>query len=115
MEITITHAELAAWQRRATNLLARLLTTFPALPVITWTVGHAGSTLAGRCDAAAPDTRRAHFAAWCAALGAIPCPDHTSGGVTYLRAVIGDLDGVHVHLMADIFVSHVEEANHGTR
>ena len=117
MANTITHSEQAAWQRRATQLLGRLLTTFPNLPVIAWTVGPASSTLVGRC--ALPDdpgSRRTAFATWCAVLGAKPSPDHTSGGVTHLRA-FGDVDGVHVTLAAEIFDADVdvEEVHHGAR
>jgi hypothetical protein len=116
MAITITHAEQAARQRRAANLLGRLLTTFPNLPVIAWTVGPAGSALVGRClgpgDSA---TYRIDFATWCAVLGAQPRPDHTIGGVTRLQAFIDDLDGVHIHMVADIFDGDAMEASHGTR
>jgi len=115
--ITITHSEQAAWQRRASQLLGRLLTTFPTLPVIAWTVGPAGSTLVGRC--AYPDdpaARRTAFATWCAVLGARPRPDHISGGVTHLRALT-NVDGVRVTLVAEIFDADIEaeEVRHGAR
>jgi hypothetical protein len=54
MPIMITHAERAAWQRRATNLLARL--SVPSLPVISWTIGQTGPTLIGRCPVDDPAT-----------------------------------------------------------
>jgi hypothetical protein len=114
--ITITHSEQAAWQRRATQLLGRLLTTFPTLPVIAWTVGPAGATLVGRCAYPNdPAARRTAFAT-CAVLGARPRPDHTSGDVTHLHA-FGEIDGVRITLMAEIFNAHIdgEEVCHGAR
>lgn len=115
MAIVITHAERAAWQRRATNLLARLLTTFPSLPVISWTVGQTGPTLIGRCPVDDPATARTDFATWCAVLGAHPHPDHVNGGITHLRAITNDLDGVRIHLIADISEPDPQEAGHGAR
>jgi hypothetical protein len=117
MAITITHTEQAAWQRRASQLLGRLLTTFPNLPVIAWTVGPAGSTLVGRCaDPNDPSASRTAFATWCAVLGATPRPDHISGGVTHLRAFT-NVDGVRVTLVAEIFDADtvLEGAHHGAR
>ena len=117
MTITITHAEQAAWQRRATNLLGRLLTTFPNLPIIAWTVGPEGSTLVGRCaDPGDPAASRTAFGTWSVVLGATPRPDHTSGGVTHLRAFT-NVDGVRVTLVAEIFDTdtEVEEVRHGAR
>ncbi len=74
------------------------------------------SALVGRCDSLGdPATCRTGFATWCAVLGARPRPDHMSGGVTRLQAFIDDLDGVHVHLVADIFAADTTEANYDTR
>ena len=75
--------ERAWWQRRAAAELAAILDAHPGLPLIAWTVGPAGGSLAGR--AGGP---RAAFAVWQQALGLddvleVPAGD---GSAIWLRA-----------------------------
>ena len=61
----IGQAERAAWQRRAAAELAAILDAHDDLPLITWTVGPAGSVLAGRISGLSPAAQaREVFAAW---------------------------------------------------
>lgn len=67
----ITQAERAGWQRRAAARLAAILDEHRGLPLITWMVVPAGSTLVGRLDSVGPASQvRAAFDGWCRALGA---------------------------------------------
>ena len=60
----ITPADRERWQRDAVRELAAILGAHPGLPPITWAVGPAGGSLAGRADGS-----RAAFTAWQQALG----------------------------------------------
>ena len=61
----IGQAERAAWQRRAAAELAAILDAHDDLPLITWTVGPAGSVLVGRVSGLGPAARvREVFTAW---------------------------------------------------
>jgi hypothetical protein len=99
----ITHGERAAWQRRAGNELAAILSTHRDLPIIAWTVGSAGAELVGQVNGLAPAAEvRAAFEAWRAAL---MLPERTEvasrSGSVYLRAV-ADRNRVHVGLTATV-------------
>jgi hypothetical protein len=101
----ITDRERLAWQRRAVRVLSALLGRAQdnRLPVVGWSVAHAGAALVARCFAHDPAQRRADFNAWCSVLGAIPWPERTSGSTTHLHAVARDYDGlVDVAVMADL-------------
>jgi hypothetical protein len=66
----ISHSDRSRWQRRAAGELVRVLEVHPDLPVITWTVGPAGSVLVGRINALAPAAEvRSNFQSWRQALG----------------------------------------------
>jgi hypothetical protein len=67
---SITDSDRSGWQRRAAGELVRVLAAHPDLPVITWTVGPAGSVLVGQINALAPTAHvRSHFQTWLQALG----------------------------------------------
>lgn len=85
-EFDITHAERAAWQRRAAAELVRILDTRRDLPLITWTVGKAGSVLVGQADTLAGLRARATFDAWRIALALNDHHEHQTDAVTYLSA-----------------------------
>ena len=85
----ITQEEQASWQRRAAAELVVILEAHRDLPVIAWTVGPAGSTLAGRVDALeSKEQVRAVFHCWRSALA---LAEHSEtmvwSGTCYLRAV----------------------------
>ena len=97
-------AERAAWQRRAAAELATILEAHDGLPLITWTVGPAGSVLVGRISGLAPATRvREVFTAWRKelALGE-EREDQMSGGTAWLHAA-GRRHDVTVRLAATVF------------
>ena len=84
----IGQAERAAWQRRAAAELAAILDAHDDLPLITWTVGPAGSVLVGRVSGLFPAARaREVFTAWQKrlVLGRAR-EDQMSGGTTALHA-----------------------------
>jgi hypothetical protein len=81
----ITQADRGRWQREAVRELASILDAHPGLPLISWAVGPAGSSLAGRVPGAGA---RAAFTAWQQALGLddvleVPIGD---GSAVWLRA-----------------------------
>jgi hypothetical protein len=85
----ITQGEQSGWQRRAAAELAVILDAHRDLPVIAWTVGPAGSTLAGRVDALDSEEQvRAVFHCWRSAL---VMAEHSEtvvwSGTCYLRAM----------------------------
>lgn len=84
----IGQAERAAWQRRAATELAVLLDAHDDLPLITWTVGPAGSVLVGRVSGLFPAAQaREVFAAWKKGLELGNArEDQMSGGTTVLHA-----------------------------
>ncbi len=96
-----THAERASWQRRAAAELVEILDTHRDLPLITWTVGAAGSVLVGRADSLSDSRARAGFDAWRHALALTECHEHTSDAVTYLSAK-DHRDRARVVLLADL-------------
>ncbi len=85
----ITRADRERWQREAVRELAAILDAHPGLPLITWAVGPAGGSLAGRVTGPVPGVGvRAVFTAWQQALGLddvveIPAGD---GSAVWLRA-----------------------------
>jgi len=82
----ITQGERAWWQRRAAAELAAILDACPDLPCISWTVGPAGSVLAGQVSGLAPSARvREVFGAWRSAL-AEPGEHQMSAGAVWLHA-----------------------------
>jgi hypothetical protein len=101
----ITDRERLGWQRRAVRVLAELLERAQTngLPVVAWSVSHAGAALVARCLAHPPAQRHADFDAWCSALGASRWPERTSGSIAHLYAVAKNYDGlVDVAVLADL-------------
>jgi hypothetical protein len=101
----ITDRERLIWQRRAVRVLAGLLERAhrDSLPVVGWTVAHAGAALVARCFAHDPTRRRGEFNAWCQALDAAIWPEHTSGSTIHLHAIAEHYDGlVTVTVLADL-------------
>ena len=100
----IAQADRARWQRQAAGELARILDAHPELPAIAWTVGPAGSVLAGRVNGLAPAAQvRETFSAWHAALALEESREHQlGGGTTWLRAAARRRD-VRVRLTATVF------------
>jgi hypothetical protein len=84
----ISQDERARWQRRAAAELAAILDACPDLPVIAWTVGPAGSVLAGQVSGLAPAAQvRGVFGAWRLALALEDYREHQmSGGTIWLHA-----------------------------
>lgn len=77
------------WQRRAAAELTSILDAHADLPVIAWTVGPAGSTLAGHINGLAPAGQvRDAFEAWRTALRLGEQSQTVTGGgtVRHLRA-----------------------------
>lgn len=67
--LQITHAERAAWQRRAAIQLTQILDAHRDLPTVVWTVSNVGSTLVGRVTCLGSSSGvRAKFDAWCQVL-----------------------------------------------
>lgn len=102
----ISDSDRLAWQRRAVDLLAELLTeaTRLGLPPLGWLV-HPGLALIGTCQVD-PVKGRAAFEAWCAFLDAIPAPETRGefGDLTHLRATVGSAlnSAVTVAIEADL-------------
>ncbi len=86
--LEITRQERAWWQRQAAAELTAILDAYPDLPRIAWTVGPAGSVLAGRVSGLAPAAQvREVFTAWRRALALAEDPgQQMSGGTTWLHA-----------------------------
>jgi hypothetical protein len=99
----IGQAERAAWQRRAAAELAAILEAHDDLPLITWTVGPAGSVLVGRVSGLFPAAQaREVFAAWQKGLALGDArEDQMSGGTTALHAAVRDRE-VTVRLTATV-------------
>jgi hypothetical protein len=91
MTSTITDAERIRWQRDAVAVLGKLLELAAkrGLPVIGWSVHHAGAGLGGECLALPYERRRADFAAWREALGVPDTEreDTDSSGIVRMVAV----------------------------
>ena len=99
----IGQAERAAWQRRAAAELAAILEAHGGLPLISWTVGPAGSVLVGRVSALFPAAQaRSVFTAWQKGLALEEArEDQMSGGTTVLHAAARGR-GVTVRLTATV-------------
>lgn len=100
----ISHAERAAWQRRAAAELARIVAAHRDLPLIAWTVGSTGATLLGRVKALVPPAEaRQVFDLWRTAIAmADPVQTRCGDETFYLRA-IAERNGVRLGLTATIF------------
>jgi hypothetical protein len=102
--LDITQADHYIWQRRAAAALVRLLDEHRDLPVITWTVGPAGSVLVGRVNGLQPAAMaRAVFDAWTAALALSQRRERTDLAPTHLSAQ-ARRDSVTVVLLADLIL-----------
>jgi hypothetical protein len=132
MTSTTTDAEQIRWQRDAVAVLGKLLELAArrGLPVISWTVDHAGARLVGHCYRRPAERRRADYIAWREALGD-PDTEHestTSSGIVRmvavwnrggsagkgLRPLLSDRDGYQragVTLSADIIPEYEEGLN----
>jgi hypothetical protein len=99
----IGQVERAAWQRRAAAELAAILDAHDDLPLITWTVGPAGSVLVGRVSGLFPAAQaRSVFTAWQKGLALEEArEDQMSGGTTVLHAAARGR-GVTVRLTATV-------------
>lgn len=99
----IGQAERAAWQRRAAAELAAILDAHGDLPLISWTVGPAGSVLAGRISGLAPAAQvREVFTAWRKGLAlGEEREDQMSGGTAWLHAT-ARRHGVTIRLAATV-------------
>ena len=100
----ISQADQARWQRQAAGELARILDAYPQLPAITWTVGPAGSVLAGQVNGLAPAAQvREVFGVRQAALALEEDREHRLGsGARWLHAVARRYH-VTVRLTATVF------------
>ena len=86
----ITREERALWQRRAAAELGRILAAHPDLPCISWTVGPAGSVVAGQVSGLAPagGVRRI-FTTWRSALELEEYREQRmSSGTVWLHAAV---------------------------
>jgi hypothetical protein len=110
-----TIREHLAWQLRTTRVLADLLTLAvrDGLPRIGWMVGSVGANLAGHCYGRTGADRRREFEAWCAAVAATPRPEFTnSSGITHLRAIVRDYDGlVDIVVLAAVYPDDESESD----
>jgi hypothetical protein len=110
----ISPGERALWQRRAAAELAAILDAHRDLPVITWTVGPAGSVLAGQVSGLAPAAQvREVFGAWQLALALGEERGHQmSGGTTWLHAA-ARRHKVKVRLTATVFEDEDQDEGEG--
>jgi hypothetical protein len=106
-----TQADRSSWQRLAAAELARILDSHPELPCIAWTVGPAGSVVAGRVSGLAPGGQvRQVFCAWRQALGLGEYGEVKGGGGT-ARLHAADRSGtVTIRLAATVFGDDGEDA-----
>ena len=100
----ITREERALWQRRAAAELGRILAAHPDLPCISWTVGPAGSVVAGQVSGLAPAGRVRHiFTTWRSALELEEYREQRmSSGTVWLHAAVRRCE-VTVRLTAAVF------------
>jgi hypothetical protein len=101
----VTQGERSAWQQRASAELAGILAAHRDLPLITWTVGPAGSVLIGQVSglAGAPQVRE-RFHAWLRALGLRQlAPVVSAGGTVTCLHASGDRNQVRIRLTATVF------------
>jgi hypothetical protein len=94
----ITQADRAGWQQRAARELAVILEDCGGLPLLAWTVGPAGGSLAGQVTGAGA---RAVFAAWRQALAMGDVLETSVAGGTWVRASVWR-GGVRVAVTATI-------------
>jgi hypothetical protein len=100
----ISQGERALWQRRAAAELAAILDAHRDLPCITWTVGPAGSVLAGQVNGLAPAARvRETFGAWRLALALEEEREHQLGAGTRWLHAAARRHQVKVRLTATVF------------
>ena len=100
----ISQADQARWQRQAAGELARILDAYPQLPAITWTVGPAGSVLAGQVNGLVPEARvREVFGLWRAALALEDHREQPGGGGTVFLHAAARRGGVAVSVTATVF------------
>jgi len=100
----ITQADRGRWQRQAAGELARILDAYPQLPAIAWTIGPAGSVLAGRVSGLAPAGQvRATFSAWRAALALEQDREQESSAGTVFLPAAARRRGVKIRLAATVF------------
>jgi hypothetical protein len=100
----ITQGERAWWQWRAAAELASILAAHPGLPCISWTVGPAGSVLAGQVNGLAPAAQvRATFGAWQSALVLEDYREHQMSGGTMRLHAAARRHQVKVRLTATVF------------
>jgi hypothetical protein len=100
----IAQADRASWQRQAAAELARILEGHPELPCISWTVGPAGSVLAGRISGLAPAWQvRQAFSAWQRALGLGASSELPGGGGTSRLHAADRCGEVTIRLTAIVF------------
>jgi hypothetical protein len=97
----VTHADRAAWQRRSAAELVRILDVHRDLPLITWTVGVAGSVLVGRVATLEETPTRTSFDSWRVALALAEHHERSSDTMTYLSAK-DDRNSVRIVLLADL-------------
>ena len=85
--MTVTPAEQRAWQLRAAAVLTDLLkrAADEDLPVLLWSVDHAGVGVIGRAVSGPPADRRAAVRAWCTALGIEYAEHHWPSGGSAIR------------------------------
>ncbi len=99
----ISQGERALWQRRAAAELAAILGACQDLPVIAWTVGPAGSVLAGRVSGLAPAAPvREVFGAWRLALALEDYREHRSAAGTVWLCAASRRHQVKVRLTANV-------------
>jgi hypothetical protein len=108
--IEISQGDRACWQRRAAAELGRILAAHPDLPCISWTVGPAGSVVAGRISGLAPAGQaRQVFEAWRLALELEEYRDlEMSGGTSWLHAAVRRHQ-VTIRLSATVFPGYDAE------
>lgn len=100
----IIQAERAWWQQRAATELGSILHQNPDLPCIGWTVGPAGSVLAGHVNGLAPAARvRAVFDTWRHALALEDYREHQGGGGTAFLLAATRRNQVKIRLTATVF------------
>lgn len=105
----ISQGERALWQRRAAAELAAILGVHQDLPVIAWTVGPAGSVLAGRVSGLAPAAQvREVFSAWRLALALEDYREHRFGAGTVWLCAASRRHQVKVRLTANVFEGEAE-------
>ena len=105
-----TATDQIIWQRRATELLGRLILQHQHLPPISWTVGNAGCTLTGAIPTTLTEADiREAWIAWRDVLRLTATPARTDQISTRLLAT-GRTDGVRLVLTATIYTTDDAEA-----